>query len=135
MHDGLAPPERSGPTAAGGPRSSVEGPGISNPSNGSDWFDFLSRSNAINEVQGSTGRRSSSSTWPKNGDNNMDARHNNNNKTDGRKESAVRGGQGGGGEVVHGEVEVDNPTSPEDRMGEGDSGNKDASGDADKTGV
>ena len=109
-------------------------------SNGSDWFDFLSRSNAINEVQGSSGRRSSSSTWAKNSDNNMDARHNNN-KTgddmgglyDGRKESAVRGGQGGGGEV-----EVPIPSSPEDGMGEEDSGkidNEDASGDADKTGV
>jgi hypothetical protein len=97
---------------------------ISNPSSGSDWFDFLSRSNAINENQGSSGRRSSSSTWPKNGDN-MDA----------RKESAVRG-QGGGGDedVMKGEV-IPTLTSPEERIGEGDAGTEDTSNDADTTGV
>ena len=148
MHEGLASSDRSGPSVASGPRGSLEGPGkkifklfsftllllkiscfiitgTSNPPNSSDaWFnDFLTRSNPINETQNSSGRRSASSTWPRNNNDNidMDTRHN---KTgddigvglyDEKKESAVRG------EGVGEDATVKDIT--EERINEGDGGN------------
>ncbi|KAF8805890.1 hypothetical protein BYT27DRAFT_7191790 [Phlegmacium glaucopus] len=103
---------------------------MSNPTNGSDsWFDFLSRSNPVNESHGTTsGRKSSSSTWPRNSD--ADARHNkagddNRGSFDGRKESAVRGESVEGGRVAQGDVDLDNPIllSPEEKASEGDAKN------------
>ena len=116
-------------------------PGTSNAPNTSEsWFnDFLSRSNPINETQSSGGRRSSSSTWPRNNDN-IDTRHN---KTgddvgvglyDGKKESAVRG-EGAGVEDGTGQ-DVTILPSAEGIISEGDGGNtknEDAKRDADKT--
>ena len=115
--------------------------GTSNPPNTSDsWFnDFLSRSNPISEAQSSSGRRSSSSTWPRNNDN-IDARLN---KTgddmavglyDGKKESAVRGEGVGVEDRTAQDITV--LPSAEEKTTEGDGGNKkseDAKSDADKT--
>jgi hypothetical protein len=109
--------------------------GTSNPPNTSDsWFnDFLSRSN-------DSGRRSSSSTWPKSNEN-LDARQN---KTggdlgvdlyDGKKESAVRGeGVGVGKDGTGGEVTI--LPSIEGKTSEGDGGNnknEEARSEAEKT--
>ena len=116
--------------------------GTSNPPNASDsWFnDFLSRSNPINETQSSSGRRNSSSAWPRNNDN-MDARHNKTGEDmgvglyDGKKESAVRGEGVGIGEDRTGQ-DITILTSAEERVSEGNGGNiknEDARSDADKT--
>ena len=109
---------------------------MSNPPNGSDsWFDFLSRSNPANENHASSsGRRTSSSTWPRNSDNKVGGDDLGGGGAgagglfDGRKESAVRG-EGGVGE---GEVDLGAPDLPpvEERTGEGDAMN-DASSDGD----
>ena len=121
-------------------------PGISNTTNGSEsWFEFLSRSNPVNENHGSSGSRSSSSTWPKNSDNHsIDAsRHKTGDEVssssfDGRKESAVRG-EGGAVSEARGEVDQANApilSSSDERMGEGDVRNgqtDDARSDGDKT--